>query len=73
MPKLAAKLVEHLTTHRHKTLQIAEMQLQTPSAKGIIVSTLAEAEFFFSGGHRNITFGCPIIPWCAHTRRVMLL
>jgi D-serine deaminase-like pyridoxal phosphate-dependent protein len=42
------------------------MQLQpASSAKGIIVSTLAEAEFFFAGGQRNITFGSPVIPWCA--------
>jgi D-serine deaminase-like pyridoxal phosphate-dependent protein len=32
---------------------------------GIVVSTLAEAEFFAAGGHRTITFGSPVIPWCA--------
>jgi D-serine deaminase-like pyridoxal phosphate-dependent protein len=49
---------------RHKTLQIAQLQLQQQAAAtGIIVSTLAEAEFFFAGGHPNITFGSPIIPW----------
>ena len=65
--KMIKKMVDPLTPSRHKTLEIAEMQLQpTCSIKGIIVSTLAEADFFFAGGHQNITFGCPVIPWCVY-------
>jgi hypothetical protein len=40
-------------------------QRQHHPAGAIVVSTLAEAEFFAAGGHRAITFGSPVIPWCA--------
>ncbi len=44
-------------------MTIAALQLQAAPTAGIVVSTLAEAEHFFAGGQRSITFGSPVIPW----------
>lgn len=56
---LNVRLRSHVKTH--KCVEIAQMQ--TPgSFKGLTVSTLAEAEAFFSAGFGDLIYGVPIEP-----------
>ena len=47
-------------TKTHKTREIAALQMD--ASRSITVSTLAEAEFFFESGIRDITYAVPILP-----------
>ena len=56
---LGVALRPHIKTH--KNIEIAEWQREL-GAKGITVSTLAEAEYFAAAGFQDITWAMPIAP-----------